>query len=170
MKEQWKDIAGYKGDYQVSSSGNVRSWKYNMPEPLAVRNIRGYHSVLLYKSGKPLNKYVHRLVLEAFMPNLENKPQVNHKNGNKQDNILSNLEWVTRSENSLHAHRNGLMNLPRGEEHFVTKLTEEQVKVIKWARQGYDLKYWQLARMFGVSLATIGNIITGKTWRHVVDY
>lgn len=69
---------------------------------------RGYLQVLLYEEGKPHPKKVHRLVAEAFIPNLDNKPQVNHINGDKTDNRVKNLEWCTNSENQLHAYKNGL--------------------------------------------------------------
>lgn len=68
----------------------------------------GYHRVTLYNNGKSKHIPVHRLVANAFIPNPENKPTVNHKNGDKSDNRVSNLEWSTRSENSQHAYDNGL--------------------------------------------------------------
>ena len=124
MKEIWKDIIGYEGLYQVSNFGEVRrlhSGRRKLPPTkLKPRRINGQHgktnylSVNLCKSARAHNYQVHRLVAEAFIPNPDNKPQVNHIDGDPSNNSSDNLEWVTRSENELHAfyklgHVNGFL-------------------------------------------------------------
>lgn len=109
MKEQWKEIKGFP-KYQISTLGNVKSLTVKKNGDLLVPQInhKGYYSVLLYKNGKPHSKKIHRLVAETFLPNPNNKPQVNHIDGNKLNNIISNLEWCTNSENQIHAYKNNL--------------------------------------------------------------
>lgn len=107
MSEMWQPVNGYEGIYEVSDQGRVRNVKRDrLRKP---SNIRGYQAVPLCKGGKNRMKLLHRLVAEAFIPNHENKPQVNHINGNKADNRAENLEWVTPQENLRHAWETGLI-------------------------------------------------------------
>lgn len=121
MQEIWKDIKEYEGYYQVSNFGNVKSlqrtvkagryfFDKDIPEKILKScNARdGYSRIVLNKKGKIKTKLVHRLVAETFLQNFENKKEVNHKSGNKNDNTLNNLEWVTSKENIVHAFLNGL--------------------------------------------------------------
>lgn len=113
MEEIWKDIKGYEERYQVSNLGRVRSKTrktkfgvgYRIYEGQILKQADdkdGYKKIGLSKNGRKRRFFVHRLVGETFIPNEENKPQINHKNGIKYDNNLTNLEWVTPSENTLH--------------------------------------------------------------------
>src|SRR5699024_9827826 len=120
--EKWADIKGYEGFYQVSNRGRIYSFggefiksdgKRNyMKESLLkpYKNKQGYMYVKLCKHGKCNNFRVHRLVALAFIKNVNHKekPVVNHKDGNKENNNVDNLEWLSYSENSLHAHSIGL--------------------------------------------------------------
>lgn len=107
MEEMWKDVIGYEGLYMVSNLGKILSIKRNVILKSSI-NHKGYCYVVLSKHSKQKCVRIHRLVAEAFIPNLENKSQVNHIDCNKQNNCVTNLEWVTNSENQLHAWSNGL--------------------------------------------------------------
>lgn len=100
--ENWRDVAGYEGLYQVSDRGRVKNVKRDAILSPA-KNNRGYFRVLLCKDGVKTNKFVHRLVALSFVPNPDNKPQVNHIDGCKENNGAINLEWVTQRENMKHA-------------------------------------------------------------------
>lgn len=104
MKENWKDIKGYEGLYQVSDRGRIKSLNYNhtgkekLLKPKTNRK-KGYLNIALYKYGKTEYPSVHRLVAEAFIPNPDNLPQVNHKDENPTNNNVDNLEWCTAKYN-----------------------------------------------------------------------
>lgn len=107
MAEEWRDVVGYEGIYQVSSLGRVmRTSCRGVAKQRILCTI--YHSrymvVTLYKNGKGKQMLVHRLVAQAFIPNPDKLSQVNHKNGNRKDNRVENLEWVTAEENIMHSY------------------------------------------------------------------
>ncbi len=105
-----KEISDF--DYKISSCGEVYSLhEKNWDEPLQKRVDRaGYYTVRLNRDGRSFTKYVHRLLAEAFIPNPNNLPQINHKNGCKTDNRIDNLEWVTHGKNIEHAYQTGLIS------------------------------------------------------------
>ena len=110
MMEQWKNVEGYEGRYQVSDEGVVQGLKGTLAAQL---QNSGYLIVHLYDKGARRARLVHALVAEAFVPGYFSGAQVNHKNGRKADNTAVNLEWLTRSENMRHAVANGLTSAPR---------------------------------------------------------
>ena len=106
-QEKWKDIQGYEGLYQISNLGRVKSVgnNFNRKEKILKHflNKNGYTSVILSKNSKIKRFYLHRLIGIHFIPNTENKPNINHINGIKSDNKIENLEWVTQKENIKHS-------------------------------------------------------------------
>ena len=101
--EEWKDIQGYEGMYQISSHGRVRSFKYNKPKILKPqRHYKGYLFITLHKNGISKKYKIHRLVAQAFIPNPNNYPQVNHKDEIKHNNNINNLEWCTVAYNNTY--------------------------------------------------------------------
>lgn len=146
-KEVFRDVLGYEGLYQVSNYGRVKSLerknifycglrKEHLERPTKEKFLnynksnRGYLQVCLTKNGKSKTYTVHRLVAKAFLPNLKNKKQVNHIDGNKENNNIDNLEWVTSSENNKHAFITGL-NKPHN-----------MRKVNQYDLQGNFIKQW----------------------------
>lgn len=119
--EIWKPVVGYEGLYEVSNTGKVRSLeRINTVGRRGIgRELRqyllpqGYLDVSLSSRGKISHKRVHRLVADAFCENPDSKDEVNHKDGNKQNNTASNLEWCTKSENMIHAYQKGLQTKGR---------------------------------------------------------
>lgn len=117
-KEIWRDIVGYEGVYQVSNLGKVKRLKgYKCRNDRIIRakiTKDGYYETTLTMAGKPKTIRTHRLVAFAFCENPYNKPEVNHKDGNKLNNSADNLEWVTSSENQKHAYKLGLQKVSGG--------------------------------------------------------
>ena len=155
MKEIWKDIKGYEGLYQISSFGNVKSLdryiinkngdKQYFPGKYLTQGIGdSYLKVTLSKNNKQRTFRVHILVARTFIPNPENKPEVNHIDGNKKNNKVNNLEWNTRSENELHAYRNGLAKPSNKQKQAVAKYAKENYskKVVQYSLNGEFIKEW----------------------------
>lgn len=167
INAEWRNIENYPG-YQVSNLGYVRSnrigqkWKILNPEVC-----KGYKRILLRNSEGKKHWFVHILVARAFIANPDNKPIVNHKDADKFNNCVENLEWATPSENTVHAFQNGLMNIPRGTRHYLSKLTDKQVAYIRKVYVPRDKKFGEvaLARKFGISLNAMSNILCNRTYR-----
>ncbi len=169
---RWRPIAGYEGLYEVSSAGSVRSLarRDRLGRPCCGRTMKqsinnrwGYLQVTLHKDGKGKTHRVHQLVAHAFIGPQLPDIDVNHKDGNKSNNALTNLEYCTRSANILHALDLGLIK-KRGEDHHNSKLTALDVQKIRHlSAQGVMGK--DLASTFGVQRSEISRILTGKRWR-----
>jgi hypothetical protein len=180
--EIWKDIIGFEGYYQVSNLGRIKSCSRGTYHPsnkcmhilkekiMKQSNVRGYLQISFKIKDKYENKNsmikVHRLVAFAFIENCQNKPCVNHINGVKTDNRVENLEWVTYSENSLHAFKTGLKN-QNGEKHPSNKLKDSDVIEIKNRIKNGE-KDCDIARLFCVTRGNIYCIKKNKTWTHII--
>lgn len=164
--EEWKDIEGTDGKYQISNYARVKSSKYKQPRILKpYLNEDCYLAVELKIQGKRKFPKIHILVAKAFIPNPDNKPQINHIDGIKWNACVTNLEWVTQSENMRHAHDNKLIVMPKGEDVHNAKFTNEQILYIR--NNPDNLAQGQLAKKFNAPQGTISCIQLGKTYSDV---
>lgn len=156
------NIRGYD-KYIVDIYGNVFSL-LTMKRLKPSLDSNGYTRVNLSKDGKQTVIRIHRLVAEAFIPNPDNKPCINHKNGIKSDNGVGNLEWCTYSENNKHAYYIGLK--AKGENHYLAKLSNKQVKEIREIRASTNISQSKLGLIYGVSREHIRDIVNHKRRLH----
>ena len=172
----WKDVKGYEGIYRISDYGVVESLdhkviysngRYRIQKGRVLKQqktYKGYMRICLTKGGVKFNTSVHRLISIAFIPNPLNKPQVNHKNGIKNDNKIENLEWCTNSENQIHAIKNNLIKHNVGEKHHMAKLSNAEVyNVRQLHKTGWTNK--ELAEDFNISQTAMSNILRKVTYK-----
>ena len=165
--EQWRDIIGCEGRYKVSNYGRVKSFQHNRSKIMSDnKHSKGYMLIRLYKNGHSENFGVHTLVAQAFTPNPEKKSEADHRNGNKTDNCIWNLDWVTRRENATRAYQLGLIPVKRGVQSHFAKLTAGDVIYIRINPDG--LKTRDLAEKFNVSRATINRVKSAATYKDVL--
>lgn len=171
MIEQWRPITDYYGLYEASDLGRIRSVRRNT-NTFVGRILRpgkhslGYHQVILYKDGGQRHHYIHRLVASAFIGECKDGEQVNHIDGNKKNNRLDNLEYVTPSENSLHAFAIGKSSQV-GERNSCAKLTED--KVLEVISLLGTMPQRKIGKLFGVNQSVISRISTGEAWACVKE-
>lgn len=174
MMEEWKNIKGFDGVYQVSSIGRIKAlpmrklrgrFFHDSPERiLTIRtNTRGYSQINLQHNKYKKTFLVHRLIADAFLCRPKNMDQVNHKNGIKTDNRVDNLEWCTIQENITHSITTGLKKKQRGEQLPFSKLKEADVLFIRSS----TLPHKVLCEKFGVYISTIEKVKARQTWRHI---
>lgn len=161
-----KDVKDYEGLYFLNENGNIFSYPKKTRKGIReiYPNLRknGYLFIDLCKDKKVKKILMHRLMALTFLPNPENKEQVNHINGIKNDNRLSNLEWNTRSENQLHSIACGLRTTI-GEKNSQSKLNSIQVMKIF----NDNRKYIEIQKEFNISIPTISDIKRGYSWTHI---
>lgn len=171
-----KDLDGYEGLYYFDKEYNICSYKTRRKMSYFISNV-GYYRVNLYSNGKYNKHSVHRLLAKNFIPNPENKATVNHKDSNRLNNDLSNLEWATYSENNQHAYDNNRnIRSEEGEKRRIkgviekqSKLTYEQAQEIRLLRKEKGLSYKKIANMYGVSGFLVGRIIRNETYTYDFD-
>ena len=185
MEEVWKTIPNSNGKYEVSSLGNIRSIggyitnnihggkRFSKGRILSQKTkSNGYKEVNLYfETQKGVSKYVHRLVVETFIGEIPKGYEINHIDGDKANNIINNLEIVTRKENSFHSYH--ILNNPIpsyvGEEHPNTKLTDEDVlRIRKEYKKGENYSSLYEEYSDRISLSSFRKILYGNTWKHLL--
>jgi len=181
MKEIWKDIKGFKGYYQVSNLGRVRSLERKItrsrggePHEMGISSrvlkpgwVGGYPRVVLSRIRKRETKCIHRMVAEYFIKGrTKTRNHVNHIDGNKSNNSSDNLEWCSQKENNNHAQINGLSRWARGGQSGMAKLTERQVSEIRGLILiGFILV--DIASTYKISPEVISQIKHNRIWKHV---
>lgn len=180
MEEIWKDIPVGECNYQISNLGRVKKKQHisnfltkngnhaHREFPEKIRKLqKSYNKEYLGISIQhKWNFLIHRLVAEAFIENPLNKEFVNHIDGNKLNNHVSNLEWCTRQENEIHAYSTGLKN-STGSKNTMAKLNEDIVKeILKNNDRSLESKT-NLSKKYSIHIATIERILNRKIWKHV---
>lgn len=174
--EEWKDVVGWEGLYQISNMGRVKSlsrWR-NCAHVGHFRKSKimkiypdsrdKYLSTILMSNDIKIYVLVHRLVATAFVPNPLNLPQVNHKFGITWDNRASELEWMTKSQNIQHAFDTGLKIGLRGEKNGNSKLTQRQVDEIRAKYIPYIYTKKMLAKEYKINIRNIAHILDNEMW------
>lgn len=170
--EEWRDVPGYEGLYKISNKGMLirfEHWStkgryYPESHPYKFKNYKGYIQTYLYKDGKRKTTTIHRLIAQAFIPNPENKDQINHKNGIKDDNRIENIEWCNQSENMRHAFDTGLKEGMPGEKNGRATLSQEAVDLIK-SRYNSGEKITDISRELNINLGKLRTILYGFSWK-----
>ena len=159
-----KEIKGYEGKYYTDVNGGIYRWviRKKIFKKLKPMRLSGYVAVDLGLNGNIKRHLVHRIVANTFIDNPDNNPQVNHINGDKLDNRVENLEWVTRSENQKHAFSLGLATA-KGIKNSQCKLTEKSVLEIRKDDRANKL----IAKEYLVSVTTIYDIKMFRSWNHI---
>lgn len=163
-------IKGFESKYLLFPSAQIWSLKYDKFLKTS-RDKDGYFKIgLCIGHSKQKQMFIHRLLADHFIKGrtLE-RNQVNHKDGNKQNNSFDNLEWVSPKENSVHAWEMGLNNGRPGEAHHNVKLTEKDIREIRRCYKTKEMGYRRLAKKYGVNASTIQKIQWGQRWKHITD-
>jgi hypothetical protein len=193
--ENWIDAKGFEGYYEVSNTGHVRRKKsetvykdgriahFSETSLKETENKKGYLRVYLSVKSKKYTKSVHRIVAESFIDNPDHKLTVNHKDLNKKNNNVLNLEWATNKENMKHAFNNGvykerdkttIKNLgkyssgSKGVDNSSSKLIDSDILMIRHLYSHHGISITELSKQFFVSKGNIDFIVKNKTWKHLL--
>lgn len=161
-EEIWKDVVGYEGKYQVSNLGRLRS-RFKIRNP--VKRKDGYWHAKLRIKGVEKVKLIHRLVAESFLIGRPDQLEVNHKDGDRANSNLSNLEWVTRGENAKHAFK-FLGKSNRGEKNPRNKIPESEIKLLRTFKNNKASREF-FSKRYGILPSSVTGIINRRTWKHV---
>lgn len=160
--EQFKDILGYEGYYQISNLGNIKSLSTDKIMSSSLDSC-GYPKIRLYKEYVYKTFNIHRLLAIHFISNPNGYSSVNHINGIKTDNRIDNLEWVTHKSNIHHAWNTNLCKPVNGIKHGKTRLTETEVIAIRADNRPYK----EIAKDYDIKASSIGNIKNRRNWKHI---
>lgn len=163
--EIWKPVVNYDGFYEVSSRGSVRSLggrRGSSKRILKQADVKGYLCLALSVNGVRRTRLAHRLVAEVFLDNPLGLTEVNHKDGNKRNNCVENLEWTTHADNIAHAVRTKLTD-NTGQNHGMHKFSEQAAVFIRTTKIAPRI----LAKKYGISDRTVSDIRRGKSWKHL---
>lgn len=176
--ELWKPVLEYEDYYMVSNKGRIKaldriwicgnrgSTRRSCSKILKQSIVTGgYLGICLTKDGKKKTHQLHQLIANVFLPKIQGKNIINHKNGIKSDNRLENLEWCNHSENTRHAFANGLNKAHLGSEHGGSILNDDDVLYIRSVADKVTTK--ELSLKYAVNPATIRNVILRKSWKHI---
>lgn len=172
--ERWSEIKGYEGLYNISDFGRIKALEkiivysngkiYHYDEKhLKLNYSNGYRSISLVKNKEKITHMAHILVGQHFIPNPDNKPFMNHLDGDRSNNYYLNLEWSTNSENQLHSYHVLGRKAVKGEINGISKLKEVDIPLIRQLRiEGKTIS--EIAGLFSVSYEAIRKVIIGKNW------
>ena len=159
----------YSYRFEISDDGKLRNIITGTIYKTVINRGTGYEGVYVSLGSKNNCKLfkIHRCVAETFISNPNNYPVINHKDGNKSNNHISNLEWCTIKENNIHAYKTGLRKVLKGEDIYCSKLKQKEVDFIRENYKEGDSIFGcrKLAKMFNVSHTTISDIINNKIWK-----
>lgn len=185
IHEEWRPVQDFEDYYEVSNFGRIKSkaifirhdgnWsdEHGYVKKIKTKNLSknryGYITSKLCKLGKCRRLTVHRLVAKAFIPNPDNYTQVNHIDGDKTNNVVWNLEWVSQARNIQHAFETGLMTNDhlKGSNHHNAKLTEEDVKTMRRIYNEGNVTIKALANKYNIGATTARDILKNRTWKNV---
>lgn len=175
--EQWLPVPNTNERYYVSSNGRLVTTSFKNSNRCSIMkpalDANGYLRTMLLINGKLKTIKLHRIIAETFIPNIEDKPCVNHKDFNRANNAISNLEWCTHKENAEYSYKAGRIKKPictnfvKGSKIGTSKLTEEQVREIRMKFKPRIYTRKMLGAEYGVSPSTIQDVIL-RRWKHVV--